>query len=129
MSPLEYLDALLTQSKNSSAKIALAVDQFYINFVDSFVERKTTEWNRLEDTVLYTSHDVFIFIGNVFYTQMFLKIIKSLIPTGIMSYLIENFYTKKIKFAKVEDEPKVLGLDDLGFGFNIWLGFCLLSFC
>ena len=54
--------------------------------------------------------------------------INNLIPTGIMTHLIENFYTKKWKFKKSETEPKVLSLDDLLFGFNIWLGSCLVSF-
>jgi len=58
---------------------------------------------------------------------MFIKIIDDLIPTGIMKHLIEEYYTKKLKFAKVGKEPQVLTLDDLAFGFNIWLGFCLLS--
>jgi len=56
-----------------------------------------------------------------------MNVIDDLIPTGVMNHLIEKYYTKTWKFAKVGKEPQILTLDDLAFGFNIWLGFCLLS--
>lgn len=56
------------------------------------------------------------------------NVINRLIPSGIINHLIENFYTKKIKIKKIEEEPKVLSLDDLTFGFNIYIASCLTSF-
>jgi hypothetical protein len=58
---------------------------------------------------------------------MFHNIVNSLIPNGIMNYLIENYYTKRSTFTKIKTGPKVLSMQDLAFGFNIWLGFCLIS--
>ena len=117
---------LLTQSQNESAKLALTVDEFYVNHIN-FRLKSTIEWNKLEDTILFTSQDAFCFYGTAYYTRMLLKIIGDLIPTGIMNHLIEEQYTKKWKFGKVGKEPQVLKMVDLAFGFNIWLGCCLLS--
>lgn len=98
-----------------------------MNFIDSHTKKRIHEWNKLEDTVLWSSYDVFIFHGTAFYFRMFYEIIDKLIPTGVMDYLIKEHYTKKWRFQKFKKEPKVLNVDNLGFGFNIWLGFCMIS--
>ncbi|CAG9801202.1 unnamed protein product [Chironomus riparius] len=126
MMPADYLNALLTQYENSSIKMALTVDEFYLNYLDLKMKKRTHNWNKLKN-VIYTSHDVFMFLGFTFYFRMFDKIINDLIPTGIMNHLIENFYTRKLKFFPTEENPKILSLDDLAFGFNIWLCACLIS--
>lgn len=108
--------------------MALGIDEFYMNFIDSHTKKRVHEWNKLEDTVLWSSYDVFIFHGTAFYFRMFFKIIDKLIPTGVMDYLIKEHYTKKWKFQKSKKKPNVLNIDNLGFGFNIWLGFCMISF-
>jgi len=124
--PIDFEAALITQSQNESAKIALTVDEFYVNHLNAKL-KSTLQWNKLGDTVLFTSQDTFCFYGTAYYTRMLMKVIDNLIPTGIMNHLIEKYYTKKWKFVKIGKEPQVLKLDDLAFGFNIWLGFCLLS--
>jgi len=124
--PYGFEAALVTQSQNASAKLALTVDEFYVNHFSSSL-KSTLKWNKLEDTVFSPSRDAFCFFGAAFYTRMLMKIVDNLIPTGIMNYLIEVHYTRKWKFAKVGKAPQVLTLDDLAFGFNIWLGCCLLS--
>jgi len=117
----------MTQSQNSSAKMALSVDEFNSNYYQNLGIKAVNSWNKLE-TVLEKSFDAFFFIGSTFYFRMFNKIIDDLIPTGVMNHLIENHYTKKFrKIENDETEPKVLNYDDLSFGFNIWLGFCLIS--
>jgi hypothetical protein len=58
---------------------------------------------------------------------MLKNIVENLIPTGIMKYLVENFYTKKRRFETPVAGPKVLTLDDLLFGFKIWFGSFLLA--
>ena len=117
----------MTQSRNSSAKMAFSVDEFYLNYYLNLSIKPAHEWHKLE-TILMKTFDAFFFIGPVFYFRMFNKIIDDLIPTGVMNHLIENFYTKKFrKNDKDETEPKVLNYDDLSFGFNIWFGFCLIS--
>ncbi|CAG9800605.1 unnamed protein product [Chironomus riparius] len=118
LSPNAFDYAHFKQASNSSAKIALCIDEFYHDSQE-FIHQKNFGWNQLKDTVLYTTYDVFLFIDNSFYFQMFKKVINDLIPTGIMNHLIEYNYTKKIKFDKIEKEPQVLNVDDLLFGFKI----------
>ncbi|CAG9812359.1 unnamed protein product [Chironomus riparius] len=124
--PFGFLDAYITQSQNSSAKMALTVDDAFVNYINSKLIKRNHEWNKLE-TVLVTSQDVFYFYGAAYTTRMLLKIIDNLIPTGVMKFLIEEYYTRKWKFAKDEKGPKILTVDDLAFGFNIWLGSCCIS--
>jgi len=89
--------------------------------------KSTLKWNKLKNTVLFTSQDAFCFFGTTFYTRMLMNVIDDLIPTRVMNHLIEKYYTRRWKFATVGKEPQILTLDDLAFEFNIWLGFCLLS--
>ena len=116
----------MTQSQNSSAKMALTVDDVFVNYINSKLVKRYHEWNKL-DTALVTSQDAFYFYGAAYYTRMFMKIIDNLIPTGVMNYLIEEHYTRKWKFVKDEKGPKILTVNDLAFGFNIWLGSCFIS--
>jgi len=127
MSPTDFDYSYHTQSQNSSAKLALCIDEFYHNYQEYLLE-SSLEWNQLKDIILYTTYDAFLFIDNSFYFQMFKKIINDLIPTGIINHLIENHYIKKIIFLKIKKDPQVLSVDDLLFGFKIWLGSCLISF-
>ena len=124
----EFTNSFLKQSQNSSAKMALAVEELFLNYQDSLSRERNYDWKKIDDFVLYTTQDVFVFFAGAYYYRMFYKMIHNFIPTGIMNYLLENYYTKKWKFRKIEKEPKVLNLDDLAFGFNIWLGFCGISF-
>lgn len=116
---------LKTQSQNSSAKLALCVDQFFKNYYEN-ATGMSINWNQL-DEILYTSHESFVFFQLSFFFRMFKKIIDRLIDTGVMKYLAENYYTKELKFLKFKSEPKVLSVDDLAFGFNIWLWVCCVS--
>jgi len=106
--------------------MALCVDEFYQNHAEKSMQQKY-EWNRLDDPVLYTTHEVFMFWTLSFYFPMYNKIIRELIPTGIMQYLVDNYYTQKTKYITDEEGPKILSLDDLLFGFKIWLGCCFIS--
>jgi len=44
-----------------------------------------------------------------------------------MVYLLKTRVLIERKYPNPESEPTVLGLDDLLFSFNIWLGFCGIS--
>lgn len=107
--------------------MALAVDDFYLNYIESKMKKRSYEWTRLENVILWRTYDAFIFDGGAFYARILDKIINDLVPTGVMNYLIENYYTKRWKLEKIEKEPKVLSMDDLAFGFNIWLVFCVVT--
>jgi len=89
--------------------------------------QQNLRWNQLENTILYTSHDVFGFHSHSFYLWMMKNIIDKMIPSGIMSYLIENYFTKKSKFSQFNAGPKVLNIKDFQVCFNIWIGCCAFS--
>ena len=110
-----------------SAKLALCVDEFNLNFIESEIKRNN-DWNQLDNSVLYTHQEVFMFWSHSYYFRMYKILVDSLIPTGIMKYLVDTYYTKKLQFETFEEGPRVLSVDDLLFGFNIWLGCCLFSF-
>jgi len=103
------------------------MDEFYLNYYDTQFKQNNISWNKLNDFLVMRTFDAFTFIGSSFYFRMLNKVISNLIPTGIMSHLVENFYSKKIKFKRIGKDPKILNVDDLAFGFNIWLGFCAIS--
>jgi len=125
--PLDYQRAFYRQSQNSSANMALCVDDYHQN-LQSFVMRENVAWNQIQDLILYTAFDAFLFLDNSFYFLMLKNLINNLIPTGVMNHLIDAYYTKKLTFQKTEKEPKVLNIDDLQFGFKIWFGACLIAF-
>lgn len=122
------MNVFSSQSQNESAKLALCVDEFFLNHVET--DTKTQYyWNKITNSVLYTSYEVFVFWNYAFYFRMLRHVINELIPSGIMKYLVEKHYTKKWKFEKLEDGPSILTVNNLSFGFNIWLGCCLISIC
>lgn len=127
MSTKEIVIAYATQSQNTFAKMAICMDEYLKNHLD-YDQKIGDAWNLLEDPVLYTTSDAFLFLDNSFYFRMLKNIIDNLIPSGVMDYLIENNYVKKFEIQKLEEDPKVLSLDDLLFGFKIWFGSCLISF-
>ncbi|CAG9801205.1 unnamed protein product [Chironomus riparius] len=127
MSSNAYTTAYLLQSQNSSAKMALIVDELFTMFLSIKNDIKTLNWYKLDNIVVYTFHDAFVFMDNAFYFRMYNKIINDFIPTGIMNHLITNFYIRKFDYEKIIEDPKVLNLADLAFGFNIWLCACLVS--
>lgn len=106
--------------------MALCVDDFLQNFV-ALKKSNHFDWKKLEDTVLYTTYEAFLFRSYSFYYRMYKNVIDNLIPTGIMNWLLEDDYTKKWKFKKSRKGPKILSFNDLSFGFNIWLCTCLIS--
>jgi hypothetical protein len=117
----------LTQSQNAEAKIALCFDEFTQNYIELEMHRNH-DWNKIEDNVLYTNHEVFAFWNHIFYFRMFKILIDNLIATGVMKHLVEKYYTKKWKFEKFVESRKVFSVQDLAFGFHIWLWCCLMSF-
>jgi hypothetical protein len=126
ISGYDLIRILKTQSQNSSAKIALCVDELFQNHIES-ITQQNLGWYQLENTVMYTAHDVFAFHGQSIYLKMMTKLIDRMISAGIMNYLIENHYTKKSKFGQFNIAPKTLNLTDFQVCFNIWMGCCALS--
>lgn len=106
--------------------MALCVDEYYQNSAESSIH-ESLGWNQLQDIVLFTTFDAFLFIDNSFYFTMLQALINNLIPSGLMNFLVDEYLRKKWNAQKVEKNPKVLSIDDLQFGFKIWFGTCLCA--
>jgi hypothetical protein len=102
------------------------VDEFFENHIE-FMTMSNHDWNQIEDFTPGSTFEVFLFRNYSFYFNMLKNIIDNLIPTGIMKYLVENFYTKKHRFETPAAGPQVLTFNDLLFGFKIWIGSFLLA--
>ena len=83
-------------------------------------------WKRIDLDNLIVLHQGVVLNQHAFYFRMIYKTVNSLIDTGIMKHLVDNHLRRK-RAIKIEESTKVLGLKELAFGFNIWLGFCFLS--
>lgn len=100
-------------------------DDFSTNFYQNLTG-KSLEWHRVPE-VLYSLYEGFMFRHSSFYYRQFRRLIDRLVDTGVMGYLTKEHYVKELKFYKPKTGPKVLTVEDLSFGFNIWLAACLLS--
>lgn len=45
-----------------------------------------------------------------------------------MDFFIKTYYIKTRKYEEISEEPQILSIDDLLFGFKIWLACCISSF-
>lgn len=79
------------------------------------------------EEVLYSTSLGFGVPKNCFLFHIIDKVVQDLISTGIMSN-IYNQYMDYRYFAPPQKEPKVLTVDDLEFGFVLWLIAALVSF-
>lgn len=104
--------------------MCLIIEDIIQNELD---EKVNPKWNQIEVKDIYVSHQAFIFQQHSFYFRMLHKTVNNLIDTGVVKYLLDN-HLKRKKIVKLEDHARVLRLKDLLHGFNIWLGFCGISF-
>ncbi|KAL7025526.1 hypothetical protein ACKWTF_013514 [Chironomus riparius] len=119
----EYINYYKFYSQNSFAKMCLIIEDLLQDELDAYVHPK---WNKIELENIFISHQAFIFHQHSFYFRMMFKTVNSLIDTGIMKHLTDNYLRQK-KFIVLEEIPMSLKLNDLSYGFNIWLGFCGMS--
>jgi len=111
---------------DSSAKLAFFIEDIQYALYDSLCKGSAV---RLKNFIgssftvaVYTTHRSFI------YKHLNL-ILEKLIPAGIPQHLYElhKFMLFK-KYEPIMDSgPKVLTIDDLSFGFVLWLGACGIS--
>lgn len=68
---------------------------------------------------------------NHYFFEVVQDIVEKFIPMGIMQYLNKLHIQANFKQAIFDPKNnlKVLNVDDLAFGFYIWLGACLISVC
>lgn len=64
---------------------------------------------------------------SAFYFAMIDKITYNLIDTGVMKHIVKTVLRDNIKLKNEEESSKIFSMDDLSFGFNIWIGFCVIS--
>ncbi|CAG9806656.1 unnamed protein product [Chironomus riparius] len=121
---IDYVTSYNTQSQNASAKMCLIIEELLQKELD---EKSVNKWTQIDLKNIYVSHQVFIFLQQSFSFRMLYKTVNCLIDTGIMKYLTDNHLMRK-KLTKIVEHAKVLSMKDLLFGFNIWLGFCVISF-
>lgn len=120
-----FIEILNTQSRNSTAKYALRIDDVELAYYEEYYKKKY-DWLKIK--LGFISLETFMFKDGTFFAPMFIRLINRLIDTGVIKHLNEKFYMKKANFLPQEAGPSVLSVDDLAFGFNIWLGSCLVSF-
>ncbi|CAG9811684.1 unnamed protein product [Chironomus riparius] len=126
--PLKYNEddqLVQTQSQNSSAKIALIVDDIMTTFYDT-QNIGQNPWNQLDDRFFSTNIGIATQHSS-FYFRMIKDTVDKLTDTGITTHLIKTRVLVRRKYPKDESEPMILRIDDLLFGFNIFLGFCIIS--
>ncbi|CAG9803592.1 unnamed protein product [Chironomus riparius] len=121
----QFLYLYLTQSQNASAKTALLISDLFESYAE-YTTRESDNWIKLEEA-MHVTHGGLVTHPNAYFFEMIENTIDSLIDTGVIRYLIESDIGTKIKFGHSDSEPSVLSMNDLSFGFNIWLGFCVLS--
>lgn len=115
----------MTQSRNASAKIAVLVQSTALDNLESKRGIKYN-WYMLPDVYFHQSvTGIFIKRNNFFY-QVINKVLQRWVSTGIIDHMIKNVFKPKRKFIK-EKEWDVLTLENLRFGFVIWLGTCCVS--
>ena len=125
---LEYdEEALLVykQSQKSSAKIALLVDDILTTFYDS-ENKGQNPWNQLDERFFAVTIGIAT-LQSSFYFRIIKDTVDRLTDTGVIRHLINTRVLMLKKYPKDESEPKILSLEDLSYGFNIFLGFCLIS--
>lgn len=105
--------------------MSLLISDLFKSYAE-YITRQSDNWIKLEEA-MHVTHGSLVTQPNAFYFGMIEKIVDSLIDTGVIDYLIENDIGTKLKFTKPKSEPSVLNMGDLYFGFNIWLGFCVVS--
>lgn len=122
--PEDFFYLYHTQSHNSSANLALVINDVSRNNLELV---KRVFWNKIPSFSLYNSHQAFVTEKQAFYTRMMRKTVNRLIDAGIIKFILSKYHKINTKPLEDDDGPKILSLNDLAFGFNIWLGFCALS--
>lgn len=116
---------LFTQSKNSSAKIATFFQDNSVHLYQSS-GRKSFNWMQLKRQTFQVTITGFSFYANHFFFQIIDTATKQFSETGLLKELVSR-YLRDLKKLNVDNYPKVLLVDDLSFGFVIWLVSCGIS--
>lgn len=112
--------------KNGSAKMAFFASDKLFN---AYKRRHPESARPFEDS-LVTSHIGFVFLPNNFMLDFTDELVTRLLPSGIIQH--SNKFHEWCHFPdyviEEESEPQVLTLDDLSFGFVMWICACCITF-
>ncbi|KAL7012313.1 hypothetical protein ACKWTF_014762 [Chironomus riparius] len=118
----EYSNIFKTQSQNSSARIAMTMQSMMLDHYES-VTGDAKFWLQIPDTSVQVSQIGFSMFANNFFLQGLNQVTEQLVASGIMCKIVEEVMGSKRKFVKTS-EPQTLSIENLGFGFIIWISFC-----
>lgn len=111
----------LTQSQNTSAKIALVLDP-----LEPIVHQNPPEifssWNRIDEKSIYTSHQGIATSRLNFYSKMIQKTAVGMIETGIMGNLVDTRVLKLKKPKRKGNRQKLLNFEDFLIYLELFLG-------
>lgn len=82
-------------------------------------------WNVL-DEIVFVHQSVLTTWHSSFYFRILKQGVDRLTDAGIMKYLIDTYIYERRELLQPASEPQVLYVEDLMFGFNIWIGFCIV---
>ncbi|XP_070508928.1 uncharacterized protein [Chironomus tepperi] len=106
-----------------SSKLAFFFEDIQYSSLNSFCQGSAIKLKKFRNDVVLSS---FLTYRNSFIYDILKEILEKIIPAGIPQYLVE-YHMEQVykKYEPIENnEPKVLTVDDLTFGFVVWLGSC-----
>ena len=121
----ELHDIVFAQSQNSSAKISFIYPESFINLLQYHLG-KSLNWHQLKNVNFHVSQIGFYLSPYHFFLNILDKETQWLTSTGIMNHLVNLVYKDKRSFVSVK-EWKVLTMENLQFGFVIWLCSCAVT--
>ncbi|CAG9810963.1 unnamed protein product [Chironomus riparius] len=118
---IQYSELFLTQSKNASAKIALIAQELGLTMIS--VGGHNIKWHKLPNYSIYVSQSGFGFAPNNFFYRIIDETVERLVSGGIMNRMVDMC----LPLMRSQLMPKtafVLKVENLEFGFVIWMGCC-----
>ncbi|KAL7011992.1 hypothetical protein ACKWTF_014556 [Chironomus riparius] len=108
---------------NEASKLAFFFEDIQYSAFNSFCQGSAAKLKNFQKDVMLSS---FLTHKNSFIHEVLNEVLEKTIPAGIPQHLIE--YHTSLIYKKyepfVDSEPKVLTVNDLAFGFVLWLGSC-----
>jgi len=120
-----YEWVFFTQSQNGSSKTALLIQSLALDHFNSH-SKTPRNWRKLKDFSFQTTQIGFAFFKNNFFHEITDNTVQQMTSAGILQRMIEMEIGRENKFD-INTDPEKLNIEQLCFGFFIWLGFCGIS--
>ncbi|CAG9810964.1 unnamed protein product [Chironomus riparius] len=117
----DYYNIFMTQSRNASAKIAIIMDEFALKMHNSY--GSNIKWQKIPNYSIWVSQCGFGFRTNNYFFRIVDETVQWLVSGGIMTRLIQKCYPSKRNRIEIKT-PSVFKVENLDFGFVIWIGCC-----